>query len=451
MQDISTLDQLRKGDMLADVKYILYWTEGLSAYQKYNYDRAITYFEKALAIDKEGTCDASNHTLLANLYHELGRDSIALIHCEKALKSQRLAGDSTSPFYAYLMICYGAVKNSLVKKDKEAFQSIRSGIAMLENFPRKDSMNMGIGYTELGKYYEEGYDPDSALMEYSKALSYLNKKDPSHISAIMVLHNNIGIVHINKRNFREGITELHIALQFQNRLGRPDLNMSSYILAGLGSAYAQIGGRNDSAEIFYHQADSILSTFMSNATRRASLMTNNGNLFLGLGNYPLARQYHQKAVELLKNTPDTLTGLYADALINLGESLKKTGDPGNATKLELEAETIYIKIRRKDPSSLAVLYIDLADDFCEQDTVAAGKYLTKTLQLLSQAPADPLWSYYYWIKARLAIKKGDLPGARRETESAFNIFSKSGDWNTDTNVDCIEFKKFRNDLLNRRG
>lgn len=453
MQSINTLSQLRRGYLLNDVSYILNWTEGISSYKKYNYDRSVKYFEKARdAVNAESYGPRVN-ILLANLYQELGSDSIAYTYCIKALQAQSSSGDTSSSFYAYLLLCSGSTIDHNKYQDS-AFYFINRGISLLENSINKDSSNLAIGYAELGKLYYELGKADLAEQKYTIALKYLTEWNRNHVQIMVGLYYNIGIIKSDFQLQDAGLSLLRKALLLHNSVPNPNIFLGCQIYEGIGNIYSQ-KGNFDSAIKYYRLVNHILSASLSSYNRKANLFSNIGTTFSDADLHDSAKYYIQKAKNMMVDNQDTSSILAALININLSEEFRKDKNFDTALALEFQSERILLSIN-SSYYPLAVVYTNVSDIYWEKgDIVMADKYLLKAWKILMKNtldsnnkaaynPLDPYVGYYYWTKGKVEKEKGAIINSRNNLKKALKIFNHQN--YPDSHKDLIKLRKFANEI-----
>lgn len=432
MKPLPSLYQLRHGYLLENVAYIVNWTEGIAAYRDFKYNSAIKYFEQAINFDSVKRNDPKTNILLANLYLELNKDSVAHSYCLEALKNQQGLGDTNSPFYASILISCGATIGRGPYTDS-ALNFVNKGIAILESYPIKDSLNLGTGYLEKGRIYFNHLQHSEALNNYKKSLAYLDEKNDANTLTLVVLNYDIGIIHLGANQLDTSYVFLHKALAYQHKLKQEDVSMNGFIFSALGNWYNQ-KGMFEIALRYYKMADYIFDKFINHSSRRSALYNDIGNLFNNHGNLDSAQWYILNGKKFMEANDDTLSDAYVNMTVSLGEIARKKKKFADALKYGLESErTLRTIVHNKDTNyiSFAYIYINIADYSSDLlDVKMSGKYLKKASQVLKNNTSlvksdNQLWGYYNWTKAKFEKASGNMNGARIACKEAVRILSKN--------------------------
>jgi len=195
-------------------------------YQKYYYEDALPYLEKAVEIDPTFLQAYSllffTHMYLGNIQ---ARDE-ALIKAKslsyKATERGRLNIDRNYAQY--------------IEKNQEKVLGIIHQIA--EKYPKETGPHYSLGY-----YYQHR-DPDRAIVEYKKALEL----NPDHWNA----HNQIGYLYLDRKNYEKAIEHFQKYVSLNPNDANP--------LDSLAEAYYRMG-RLDEAIAKYKEALKIKPDF----------------------------------------------------------------------------------------------------------------------------------------------------------------------------------------------
>ena len=213
-----------------------------------DYQQALNYCRKALAIDEELGSSAGMARDFGNLgiiYQNLGDYSLAVEYHNQAL----------------------AINREIGAKD---------GIA-------GNSSNLGTVYRRMGNY-------DSSMAYFLEALSICEELEDT--SFICMLNGNIGNLYYSLGSYDKALEYLSEAVAGSNQRG--EKARAARFTANIGSVYISLGQHNQSLE-FYLKALAMQEE-EENKTDVATLEGNIGIAYAELGSYHKALEYFMKAL-----------------------------------------------------------------------------------------------------------------------------------------------------------
>lgn len=163
-----------------------------------NVDRALTYFERALAVRKELL--GEDHPAVAYCYHEIGAvwadkddSDRALPYYEKALAIwKKVLGEDdprVATAYNNIGMEWGARGDS-----NRALEYLEKALAIREKVLGKEHRGVAYSYHNIGWLWEKKGGFDRALEYYEKALAILEKALGKDHPDVALSYNNIGSV-----------------------------------------------------------------------------------------------------------------------------------------------------------------------------------------------------------------------------------------------------------------
>jgi class 3 adenylate cyclase/tetratricopeptide (TPR) repeat protein len=230
------------------------------------------------------------------------------------------------------------------QKSLEAFEEIN------------DSTNIARLLSNIGAVYVNNGDDSRALEYHLKSLKVAEKiMDTLRIVTAM---NNIGVVYLNKKS-----THAKAMQYFMKAVPLSELSGDN---AAIGTATVNLGElylaqKNFDKALFYFKKSLDAYKDSENITY---CLNNIGKLYTSMGNFPLAKQYHDQALAIatkLSARPDMVI-----SLLGLANMYTKQEDYVNALKSYKEAESIARKINaaydlKNTYEGLALVYSRLSD------------------------------------------------------------------------------------------
>ncbi|CAF0819024.1 unnamed protein product [Adineta steineri] len=196
------------------------------------YQEALTYYEKSLAIDQKTL--PSNHLNFTKSYNNIGvvYDSMgdypkALFHYEKALAIRQQSLPSNHPDLAKSYNNIGTVYGSMGDYRK-ALPYFEKGLAIQQQSLPSNHPGLGYFYNNIGMVYDSMGDYPKALSYYEKALAIRQQSLPSNHLDLGTSYNNIGLVYENMRNYSKAHSFYEYAVQIAQQslpTSHPDLEL----------------------------------------------------------------------------------------------------------------------------------------------------------------------------------------------------------------------------------
>eukprot|EP01124_Arcella_intermedia_P003567 TRINITY_DN11970_c0_g1_i1.p1 TRINITY_DN11970_c0_g1~~TRINITY_DN11970_c0_g1_i1.p1 ORF type:complete len:986 (-),score=271.05 TRINITY_DN11970_c0_g1_i1:8-2743(-) len=207
-----------------------YSSIGLSYQFKGDYDKALQIYSDCLQAAKNDLLKASTLVNIASVLEFKGEYDKAIENCEKALEIQKkIFGDKHQDIadtYNMLGVLYG--RKGQIQKSIQYFE-LCEGIQTYF----KDIKGLKITYHNVGKIYIITGDYEKALQYFTKSLDEKAKKDLSTAK----LFQSLGIVHGHLGKYVEGLDYLNQSLQIQSKFLGPTHPELSITYCGLGSLY----------------------------------------------------------------------------------------------------------------------------------------------------------------------------------------------------------------------
>ena len=264
--------------------------QGVSLMNQGNYEKALEYYSKSLAIkedidDKKGMAVSCNN--IGNIYFYQGDYEKSLEYYSKSLAIRKEIGDKKG---------------------------------------------MGSSYNNIGNIYWNQDNNEKALEYYSKSLAI--KKEIGDKKGMGDSYNNIGLIYRDRGNYEKALEYYSKTLAIDKEIENKN---------GMGSSYNNIGiicseqGNYEKA-LEYHSKSLAIKKELGDKKGMGSSYNNIGNIYKDQGNYEKALAYLLKSKNI-KQEINTIQGL-DETLEALSEVYKKLGKYKQALEMhELYMET----------------------------------------------------------------------------------------------------------------
>ncbi|CAF3996694.1 unnamed protein product [Adineta steineri] len=207
------LDQKMEESQKAALYHRLGWIKNKQA----EYQEAIKYYEKSLAI-KEKTLPP-NHFQFAVSYNDMGVVYFNVRNYSKALSSHEKAlairQQSLPSNHLDLAMSYNNI--GLVHANTNSYSKALSyyekSLAMKEKTLPPNHPHLATSYNNIGSVYFNTRNYSKALPYYEKALAIQQQSLPSNHPDLVLSYNNIGLLYENMKNYSEAHSFFERAVQ----------------------------------------------------------------------------------------------------------------------------------------------------------------------------------------------------------------------------------------------
>ncbi len=207
----------------------IYNNLGMSYFDKFDYQKSLQYYFKALTIfeaEKKETKYASTLNNIANLYYTQKELDKALTYHLKSLSISRKLDEKSK-------IASSLYNIGLVYIDKN--DPLKALTYYQESLQLAKDINHKVGqamlYSSIGKCYR-------MLKDYEKALEYCNhsldiKKELGDENGIAALHNSIGDIYFEMRNYEKAIEYSNLSLNEGKKVKSIGIMQNAYQLLAI--------------------------------------------------------------------------------------------------------------------------------------------------------------------------------------------------------------------------
>jgi tetratricopeptide (TPR) repeat protein/serine phosphatase RsbU (regulator of sigma subunit) len=283
-----------------------------------NYDDAIIYFEKSLAVrteidDKSGMAGSYNN--LGIVYSNLGDYDKSIEYYNKGLDLNSTLGNNTASLLRNVGILYGG-QGDLINEMDYYEQSLE----VARNF--KDEINYAYGLNAIGLCYFGQGDYDEAIDYYTRCLKLSEKiKDEAQIADAL---HSIGLLYAYQDESEKAIEYYTQALEIENSRSNKKGIARNYM--GLGNAYGVMEDYEKSME--YYTISLELSQEIGDKNGIAFSLTNIGSHYEKQHEYNKAIDCFIESLKVAEEIGERK--VIANALNNIGDIYKIEGDNNKA-------------------------------------------------------------------------------------------------------------------------
>ncbi|MBR5082193.1 MAG: tetratricopeptide repeat protein [Bacteroidales bacterium] len=197
-----------------------------------DYEKAFTYYEKALSIARLNY--GERHPLVANLYGDIGSlyDAMymsdkALEYCMKDLKISKAIYGEKHPSVASTYNGLGVLYLHLMEYDSALFYFHKS-LSIKKQFVSEDGYDIGAYYMNLGSVHEKMHNYDSALIYYNRFNSLYKKEFGEH-RYMAVAYGKMAIAYMKQDSISSAINMLLKAIEIEKAtVGNNHLSMATH-------------------------------------------------------------------------------------------------------------------------------------------------------------------------------------------------------------------------------
>ncbi len=359
------------------------------------YDRALEYYRKSLAINEElgiGIEIAFVSNSIGLIYHTLGQHDLALDYFNKALALKEKFGERNHVATQFNNI--GLVYHSKADYDR-ALEYYNKALKINEELGIKDQVanqlnNIGLLYYYLGKY-------DMALANYNKAVRINEELGLKGDLAFNL--NNMGMVYNAWGQYDKAISYYRQALVIDKKLGRKDQIAAD--LNNMGQVFYSWGQYKKALDYFKTALD--INDKLGAKDKAAVHLNNIGQAYYALEQFDMALENYQKALAI--NEKLGIKNEIASNLNNIGMILKTRMNNDKAMEYFTRAMSINEQLGLKVDVAVQLNNIGLVY-FSKGDFNKALEYYRKSLAIDEElrkkdsiaTSLNNIGAAYWWLK-----------------------------------------------------
>lgn len=258
--------------------------------KNYNYDSALYYSQKSLALSKKlkyKKFEASNYGLLGMVYTNQGNYVEALLNHQKSLEIKKQLNDKIGIANSYNNI--GDV-NYQMGNYSEALVNHFKSLKLKEEL--KDKNSIANSYNNIGSVYNALNNYDESLRYHFLSLTL--REELKEKNNIAMSYNNIAINYNALKKYNEAIKYQQLALSIYTEINNKKSLAITY--GNIGNTYYHL--QNYDQALSYYQNSLKMRLEIGDKKGIAACYHNIANVQLKLKNLPEARINLDKALEL---------------------------------------------------------------------------------------------------------------------------------------------------------
>lgn len=290
------------------------------------HDTLTRAYEQLRALHGDAHPDvAASHLALGRLRHEEGAYDAALTHFDAAARIYETIHGEQHPDVAAILKNIGTVHKDMGAYDT-AQHYLQRAVRIQESTLGPAHPDVTASYNNLGIVYDLKGDYDRAITWYERAVRVATDAfGPDH-RAVSRGHHNIGISYYNKSDYDRAAAYLSRALTAKKTtLGaeHPSVGISH---VSLGVVYKETGDR-ERALRHYRASLSIFRTAFGERHPYVALVLHNvGTVLEEEGRYDAALQHYRQSLDIEKETLGETHRSIAETYHNVASTYRKQGD-----------------------------------------------------------------------------------------------------------------------------
>jgi len=287
-QDKKKIEEKPKTSVIAYEWY----AKGLEV-QNTNPKEALTYFQKALAIDENYVAALIESGFTTGYTLNLFDD--ALVYLDRADRIMKSRKDNNTRGYAVLILNIGLVYSSKGDLDRALkyyidSQQIMARLGLQDKAYATLMMNIGIIYKNKG-------DLDRALKYYTDSQQVMDRLSLQNTLDYSKLMNNFGVVYSSKRDLDRALKYLMADQVIEDQLGLQDTAGYAGLMMNIGIIFGQKNDLDRALKYFLKTQRIWDRQGLQNTVGYAQLLSNMGLLYKLQGQRDMAGQYYRRAYD----------------------------------------------------------------------------------------------------------------------------------------------------------
>ena len=284
----------------------IYNTIGLVYKTLTKYPKALTYYEKVLDIQEQSLPSnqldlIASYSTIANMYYILNEYLKALFYYEKALDIQQQLLPPNHPDLAVTYNSIGEAYRSMGVYSK-ALLFHENTLRIRQQLLPSNHPDLAFAYNNIGNIYYNMDEYMKALSNYEKSLAIREQSLPPNHPDLAASYNNIGIVYRSIGEYSKALLSHKIAVEIREQSlpsNHPDL-AASY--TNIGKVYHNMGEYKDALLSHGKALEIQLQTLSLNHPDLAVSYCHGSNVYSSMGNYSKAIAFCERAVNIAQQS-----------------------------------------------------------------------------------------------------------------------------------------------------
>jgi tetratricopeptide (TPR) repeat protein len=330
-----------------------------------DYEKAIEYYEKALAIWQKTLSPndpmlATSYGNIGAVYKNMGDYTRALSVLQKALEISQKTLFVNHPSLANSYSNIGSVHDNMGEYSKALSYYEKALEIDQKNLPSNHPLlatsyaNIGLGYDKIGEY-------SKALSFYEKALQIKQKTLPPNHPDLATSYNNIGSVYDNLGEYSKALSFYEKALEIYQKTLSSNHPFLTASYNNIGSVYVSMGEYSKALSFLEKVLEIRQKTHPSNHPSLAASYNNIATVYNNLGEYFKALSFYEKALELKQKTLPPNHSSLATSYGNIGSVYDNMGEYLRALSFYEKALEIDQKTLPPNHPLLAISYNNIGE------------------------------------------------------------------------------------------
>lgn len=308
---------------------------GETGFYSRNFAEAISYYEKAASLYEQlkDTFSITNcYSSIGLCYHNIFQGEKAIASFFKALKMSENNKEYSAEINANIALAHARMENH-----KDAINYFRKAIDL--NLEINDSVSTAVDYNGLGEAFVNINKPDSAIINFYRAISIFQKYRKSGYEAIALA--NLASVYPNyPDSLGKAIVYFNVALRKFRELGW-DLYEAD-IQNGLGNVYAK-KGEFSKAISSYHKSLQLTNQFNRGFGLKQINYKGLYQVYEKRGDYRKALEYH---VLYAQYTDSLVKKEKYEQIVNLEKQYETEKKENKISQLQAKQELTEVQLHK---------------------------------------------------------------------------------------------------------
>ncbi|CAF0721196.1 unnamed protein product [Adineta steineri] len=413
-------------------KLIYHNQRGLVRCNQGDYETAISYYEKALAVlqkylPSDHPSLTASYNNIGSVYDKTGEYSKALSYYEKALEICQKTLPSNHHSLATLYNNIGSVYDKIGEYSK-ALSFFEKALEIRQKTLPSNHPRLATSYNNIGLVYNHMGQFSRALSYYEKALEIRQKTLPSNHHSSATSYNNIGNVYEKMGEYSKALSSHEKALEICQKTLPSHHPSLAATYTNIGSVYDERGEYSKALSYYEKALEIYQRTLPSNHHSLATLYNNIGHVYDKMGEYSKALSSHEKALEIRQKTLPSNHPDFAQSYNNIGIVYDKIGEYSKALSYYEKALEIREKTLASNHPSLATSYNNIGNVYIKTGEYSKGlSSHEKALEICQKTlpPNHPDLAQSYNNVGSVHYKTGEYSKALSFYEKALGIQEKT--------------------------
>ncbi|MEN7546623.1 CHAT domain-containing protein [Rapidithrix thailandica] len=347
-----------------------YFKAGNQYLNQGNYDMAVEYHQKAIAIrvavssDQPLSTEASFEEV-SEYYEEKIRSGIAsLSYFQKSIEAYKKAGKGESPEMAFVYLQMGKLYFRL-KSYGFSEQYLQKALGIYQHRYGAEHISLVEIYQELGKTYGASLQYEDAIDAYKSALLIQRNVRGDRQGLTVAFLNQIGTLYLQLGSLNQALDYIQQGLSIHiNLYGKESPSLvESY--NKLGDVYRAFS-KWDKAIEYYQKSYQLLLKNHGYSEMLGETYIKLGDAYHYRQSFDTALNYYQQAFDILQKLYGTRHQKVAMAYSQLGKAYRSIKNYRKSVDNYQKALGIYRSLYGLKHATVAITYFDLAEMYLER-------------------------------------------------------------------------------------